>query len=127
MKVGTLVAVFLLLVSGVSAYQVSSYGVDKGRVEKVISSIDVKYFTGVKKISFFPKSPKSLSRTDGFYSPGGYITLYDSGYPNIQILRNVLLHELKHHYCYTKSKNLDPVHTGCFLSTPIDKQYGYIR
>ena len=39
----------------------------------------------------------------------------------------IFLHESKHLFCYRNTGNLEPSHQGCFLNTPIDREYGFIR
>lgn len=39
----------------------------------------------------------------------------------------IFLHELKHHYCWFERKEVTINHQGCFLDTPIDKEYGIIK
>lgn len=77
-------------------------------------------------------------------------TIYISTQQMQHFDQNILLHELKHHWCWT-NKNEETlelytfckkmsnnsyynntewvkcVHQGCFLNTPIDKEYGVIQ
>lgn len=103
-------------------YQVFNFGTNKTMSNNIINSIDPTYFKDIKRISFI-KSSNGWYR-QGFYVPPGLIDVYVIPNTSEEYTRSKLLHELKHHYCWKTEKSLS--HTGCFLNTPIDKEYGKI-
>ena len=102
------------------------YGVDRERIAKIIYSINPQYFEGISAIDAI-NSKQELRQRNGVYYPDSQkITLYIE-WESDEWLKYNLLHELKHHYCYITTSNAEYNHTGCFLNTPIDREYGFIQ
>ena len=89
------------------------------------------YFDGLTNFSLNPKYLEGLSKIkvmimndcghfDEISLTEGVITLN----PLCKNKSYWFLSELKHLWCYTHTGNLEPTHQGCFLDTPIDKEYG---
>ena len=104
-----------------------TYGVDKERIINIISSITPKYFDGISELEVIYSNSESIR---GWYYPdNAKITIYDFNYGDSFIRRNIL-HELKHHYCWTKGytwNTIEESHQGCFLHTPIDDEFGFVK
>lgn len=83
--------------------------IPKDEIIKAISSVDSSYLEGIHTIEIVDM-PLSY---DGLYVLGGKIRLNVAN----GFRREVLLHELKHHYCWKKEKYLG--HEGCFKKPPL--------
>lgn len=83
--------------------------IPKDEIIKAISSVDQSYLEGIHTIEIVD-IPLSY---DSLYILGGKIRL------NVKdsLREEVLLHELKHHYCWKKEKYLG--HEGCFKEPPL--------
>ena len=83
--------------------------ISKDEIIKVISSIDSTYLEGIHTIEIVD-IPLNY---EGAYILGGKIRL------NVRdgFRKEVLFHELKHHYCWRKEKYLG--HEGCFKEPPL--------
>lgn len=83
--------------------------IPKDEIIKAISSIDQIYLEGIHTIEIVD-IPLSY---EGAYILGGKIRL------NVRngFKKSVLLHELKHHYCWRKEKYIG--HEGCFKEPPL--------
>ena len=97
-------------------------GVPLERIINILKPINPIYFEGIARIEFV-KTNKFISNSrDGwYYSDSKSIRIFVD-YESDEFLRRVVLHELKHHYCYTNFNNVEINHQGCFLNTPIDKE-----
>ena len=102
------------------------YGVDRQRIKSLINGINPDYFAGLNQIEVIhSKKQDALRAADGWYYPdNAKIAIYIYDESDGWVL-GLLLHELKHHYCWNKEKDLG--HDKCFLDTPIDKEYGIVR
>ena len=103
-----------------------AYGVDKERISKIIYSINPQYFEGIKGIDVI-NSKQELRQKNGVYYPDSQKIVLYIDWESDEWLKMNMLHELKHHYCYMTTSNAEYNHTGCFLNTPIDKEYGFIQ
>ena len=128
-----------------------TYGVDKERIINIVSTINPKYFEGVSELEvIYSNKQTTLDNVYGwYYSDNAKITIYDFNYSDNYIKRNIL-HELKHNFCLIKerdsfnrcltansyiSNDFDNTELwyycyhdeGCFLNTPIDEEYGFIK
>ena len=128
--------------------KIEVYGIDKTRIQTILKDMNPKHFEKLGLIQFiYSNRQVTKSEINGMYYPDNkQITLWiqneSDGY-----VRYLVLHELKHHYCLTNEKeNFDRCikenklnifdnaklfdycyHKGCFLDTPIDKEYGYLK
>ena len=110
---------------------IRTYGVEKIRIQKIVNTINTKYFTGLNEISVIYSNPNiNIDNKRAIYIPDSQsmtLWIYDEGN---EYVRYLLLHELKHHYCYTHNQSwstVEEAHQKCFLSTPIDIEYGFIK
>lgn len=119
-------------------------GVPIDRIINILKPINPEYFEGVERIEFIKTNKFWSNSKDGwYYSDSRSIRIFVD-YESDEFLTRVALHELKHNYCLTKErdsfnkcieKNLDNSESwdycyhdeGCFLNTPIDKEYGFIQ
>lgn len=112
-------------------------GVDETKIMRIIYTINPKYFQDLISIDFVKTKFSDLQQAGTYnenaeYTPtanGGIIKVYLENEDNVLTIHN-LLHELKHHYCWTngyKWTTIAESHQGCFLNTPIDKEYGFIK
>ena len=103
--------------------KIEVYGIDEERIKSIIAGINPKYFEELKLLQMIHSNRQATgSDVNGMYYPDSkQITLWlfdeSDGY-----IRYLLLHELKHHHC-----NPDITHSNCFLNTPIDEEYGFIK
>ena len=101
-------------------------GISIVRIKAIVSDLKLEYFKGLNVLQIVYSNPETrLNQANGMYYTGhAQITLWiyneSDGY-----IRYLLLHELKHHYCWQFDKSYS--HDGCFLDTPIDKEYGFIK
>jgi len=105
------------------------YGIDKDRISKIIYSINPIYFEELELIEAIHSKSELRQKAGMYYPDSGKITLYID-WESDEWIKHNLLHELKHHYCYTnnyKWNSTEEAHQGCFFDTPIDKEYGFIR
>lgn len=102
--------------------------------------IEKEYFLkSVKDVNVNPDYLKGVEFIKFAFNPAGACGYFNYNYILInygnpecewQPLQNkskVFLHEVKHNYCYTTTGDVEFEHKGCFLSTPIDEEYGFIR
>lgn len=120
------------------------YGVNKQRILNIIYTINPKYFEKLNDMSFV-YSNKNVIKSAGTYNHDGFyapltIQIYVYNETDAQI-NYIILHELKHHWCYMNKNgeinnglgfyNVNGksyyTHGGCFLDTPLDKEYGFIK
>lgn len=111
------------------------YGdVDKEKIMNLIYSINYSYFEGVTSLDII-KTKFNILQNAGVYTENalyipidksrGQIRWYIENEDN-QITKHDILHELKHHYCWINGdrwNSIEEAHQGCFLNTPIDKEY----
>lgn len=103
-------------------------GINIVRIKSIVNEINPEYFKGLNLLQAVYSNPDSrLNPADGMYyydSKGIALWIYDEsdGY-----IRYLLLHELKHHYCWNIMNENTDTHQGCFLDTPIDREYGFIK
>ena len=102
-------------------------GVPIERIINILKPINPEYFEGVSRIEFINTNKFISSSKDGWYYADIRSIRIFVDYESDEFLRRVVMHESKHHYCYQKSGNPEPLHLGCFLDTPIDKEYGFIK
>lgn len=122
-------------------------------IEKIISilkPINPEYFKGITRIEFVKINKFISNSKDGwYYSDNRSIRIFVDNEGDEFLTRNVL-HEIKHYYCLTKERdsfnrcleannqmsdgfdneklfNYCYHKEGCFLNTPIDEEYGFIR
>lgn len=101
-------------------------GVDREKIIGIVRTINPDYFNGISELEVIYSNPEARLDDKGgwYYSDNNKITIYDYNYSS-GLLYGMILHELKHHYCWLKFKDLS--HDKCFLDTPIDKEYGQIK
>ena len=122
--------------------KIQTYGINKTRIKTIISGMNPEYFNDLNLLEvIYSNSQATKSNINGmYYSDNKQITLwvYDE---SDNYIRYLILHELKHHYCLTKERDdFDRClklnnqmwdycyhNEGCFLNTPIDKEYGIIK
>ena len=128
---------------------INVYGVEKERIINIISEINPIHFEGISTLEVIYS--KAHGNADcWYYSDNSKIKCYID-YQGDEWLKRNILHELKHNFCLTKERddfdnclkhNPNKIITdgfdnsrlwdycyhdeGCFLSTPIDKEYGFI-
>ena len=126
-------------------------GVNESYAIGIIEDINPKYLDGINILEFRHGNPSYRSYDGVYYSDSRKIVVYVYDTEWKSYYRRVVLHELKHHYCLTKERNLfnnciksKPIaadgfthnselwdycyhEQGCFLNTPIDKEYGFIK
>lgn len=92
--------------------------------EQVLSSINKSYFKGVDEIRYYSMRFGEWFNWRGLFIPYSNIIMMhtDGG-----IHHGTLLHELKHNWCWNNKQEINLNHQGCFLDTPIDKEYGQIK
>ena len=122
----TAIALLMLVVLSSQAY---AYNLDlqvnnQTKIHNVLKSINQSYFENVNTITFVNSNPiyrryiegGHVLETIGLYAPNTIIIYVWKTYEELN-LREALIHELKHHYCWQKEFYLG--HEGCFLHTPI--------
>lgn len=102
-------------------------GVPIERIIIILKFINPKYFEGVAKIEFIKTNKIWSNSKDGWYYSGSRSIRIFDGDESDEFLTRVVLHELKHHWCYINFNNVEINHQGCFLNTPIDNEYGIIK
>lgn len=101
-----------------------------------ISNLNLELFNNTNGIYFFEGIETCKGYVEGCYYPSNG-TIYIEKTANFKL---VLLHELKHIFCKDKQPECKTsdilendrkydkcIHQGCFLNTPIDKEYGFIK
>lgn len=107
-----------------------TYNFDRARAINIINKINPTYLYGIKEIRIM-HSNRNVRGTliQAMYYPYAKLAVvYEYGEGDGWIMNNIL-HELKHNYCFAQGqrwKNNEESHQGCFLDTPIDKEYGFI-
>lgn len=109
-----------------------TYGVDKQRMMNIIYTINPTYFKNLREFEVIYSNKDALRiggtyNGNGKYFPDNYkisLYVYDE---SDNYVKNLLLHELKHHWCWINKQEVNFDHQGCFLDTPIDEEYGYIK
>ena len=92
--------------------------------EQALYSINQSYFEGVNEIRYYTMRFGEWYNWRGLFIPySNIIFIHTDG----GIHHNILLHELKHHWCWINKQEINLDHQGCFLNTPIDKEYGFIK
>jgi len=127
-----------------------TYGIDKERIITIVSTINPVYFEGVSMIEFVKTNKFWSNSKDGWYYPDSKSIRIFVDYEGDEFIERIILHELSHAHCFTKeresfdkclkenSKMTDGFDNaklwdycyhdeGCFLNTPIDKEYGFIK
>lgn len=105
-----------------------TYGVEKEKMMGIIYKINPIYFDKLNEIEVIYSNRDALNSNIGgwYYVDSRKITIYYYNEGD-EFVKHIILHELKHHYCNIKNGNAEINHQGCFLDTPIDKEYGYIK
>ena len=128
LSIPLIIIFFLIIPLGFSKPIIVNHGVNQTKINIVLNSINQSYINDLQSIEFVYSNPKYRTM-DGFYTPYN-IVLYDYNYPVSRLSTN-LKHEAKHHYCMKQDGGYVSVdamkHIGCFLNTPIDKEYGFIK
>ena len=104
---------------------------DRQRAINILKTIDYSYIIGLNEIYFIHSNKNVINNNeDGLYNQyTKSIEIYEDGESD-EYLKRILLHELKHHYCVQKGYSFETIeesHQGCFLNTPIDREYGFIK
>lgn len=130
---------------------IRTHDYSKEKIIEIVKTINPIYFEGVKELEVIHTNKQATQYPeDGwYYSDNNHIRIMEWGQSEASIKRTIL-HELKHHYCLTKerqdfddcikinsgmSDGFDNAKlwdycyhkTGCFLNTPIDEEYRFIR
>ena len=129
---------------------IHTYGVDKERVISIVSTINSAYFKGINDLEVIHGKFRLNNEADCYYYSDNAKIRCRIDFESDEWLKRKILHELKHHYCLTKEREsfsycikenagmTDGFNNtklwdycyhdeGCFLDTPIDKEYGFIR
>lgn len=104
---------------------ITTYGYSKEKIIEIVKTINPVYFEGVRELEVIHTN-KQVTKypEDGWYfTSNNKIQIMEFGQSEDYIKR-MILHELKHHFCYINHGEIS--HTDCFLSTPIDDEYGFI-
>lgn len=106
-------------------------GIDNTRMLNILSPINPSYFNGVKSITFIYSNPDAnYGNVGAFYNSNDKsIIVYVYKFSDYFYTREVL-HELKHHYCFINNHtwaNVEESHQGCFLHTPLDDEFGFVK
>ena len=124
-KLSLLLIFLLILPISFSKPIIVNHGVNQTKINLVLNSINQSYINDLQSIEFVYSNPKYRT-IDGFYTPYN-IVLYDYNYPLPHLVKN-LRHEANHHYCMKHDGGYVTIdsmnHVGCFLNTPLTKQYG---
>ena len=105
--------------------KIKNYGVPQEIIDNSMS-INCQYFENIQLIEWYNTSKWELQTNHGyeiFQSNNIKIYWRDDSHINYQKL---MLHELKHAWCWNNQHEMTTTHKGCFLDTPIDKEYGFI-
>lgn len=102
--------------------------VDAALIYNAFSDVNFEYAKGLTKIRVMRSNPEHRMATSNglYYADTNEILIYhwDEGE---EWVRHIALHEMKHHWCWYNRQEQTQNHQGCFLDTPIDREYGFIK
>lgn len=141
MKRFMIILILILLSSFSYAYPfiISNEGTNHTKAKQLVYSIPEKYFKDVE-INFIYSNPDYRNVVGVYYPYSKSIIIYYYKTDTAEKIKLILLHELKHHYCWINQMEINYgfgwqwidgqpywTHSGCFLNTPIDEEYGFVK
>lgn len=102
-------------------------GVNESYAINLLESINPEYFEGLNKITFMYSHPDYREVNGWYYTDSKEIMIYMYDWEWRDYYKRTVIHEIKHHWCNINTGNGEITHMGCFLNTPIDQEYGYIK